>query len=145
VMRWRQSLRLGDFIQYGGDGPLRMVVMSGFDCPYSRALETALRAAKARYAVVPGTIGTANQRYLGDIWCASDRAAAWHGAMMSRTLPPRAPASCRYDADYFGTLQGMLGGSLPMVLYADGTIGSGGDPTQVLARLAELNGRDVHF
>jgi hypothetical protein len=144
VMRWRQSLRLDQFLHFGGDGPLRMIVVSGFDCPYSKKLEAALKAKAARYAVAPSTIGTANQPYLRDIWCSADRSVAWTRAMTG-ALPPRAPASCDYDADYFQTFNGMMGGLLPNVLYADGTIGSGSDSSRVLAKLQELQARDIRF
>jgi len=145
LMRWRQSFRFEDFIQFGGNGPLRMVVISGFDCPYSKKLEAELAKANARYAVAPGTIGSANQRYLPDIWCAADRSAAWRNAINGKGLPPRAQATCRYDAAYFETFNGMMGSSMPNVLYADGTVASGSDPAKVLAKLAELKQRDVHF
>lgn len=145
MMRWRQSFRLDDFIQFGGNGPLRMVVISGFDCPYSKKLEAELARANARYAVAPGTIGSANQRYLPDLWCAADRSAAWRNAISGKGLPPRAPASCGYDAAYFSTFNGMMGSSMPNVLYADGTVASGSDPAKVLAKLAELKQRGVHF
>lgn len=145
VMRWRQSLRLDQLLQFGGDGPLRMIVVSGFDCPYSKKLEAALKAKAARYAVAPSTIGTANQPYLRDIWCSADRSAAWAQALNTGALPSRAPASCAYDAEYFQTFNGMMGGLLPNILYADGTIGSGSDPSRVLAKLRELQARDIHF
>jgi len=145
VMRWRGALRFGDMLQFGGDGPLRMVVVSGFDCPYSKKLEMQLRAANARYVVAPSTIGTANQPRLRDIWCSADRSAAWSAAMERNVLPSRAPAACAYDADYFRTFAGMMGGSLPVVLFADGTISSGSNPAAILAKLAELNKNGVDF
>lgn len=145
VMRWRQSLKLDQLLHFGGEGPLRMIVVSGFDCPYSRKLEAALKSKAARYAVAPGTIGTANQPRLRDIWCSANRSAAWTQALNTGVLPPRAPASCAYDAQYFQTFNGMMGGSLPNILYADGTIGSGSDPSRVLVKLADLQARDIRF
>ena len=145
VMRWRQSLKFDDLLQFGGEGPLRMIVVSGFDCPYSKKLEATLKSKAARYAVAPSTIGTANRPRLRDIWCSANRSAAWTRAIETGALPPRAPASCAYDAQYFETFNGMMGGSLPNILYADGTIGSGSDPSRVLAKLADLQARDIHF
>src|SRR3546814_9045408 len=66
-MRWRDSIRLGDLVQFG-EGPLRLIVLSSFDCSYSKALEAKLAKAGVRYAVAPSTIGTANARYLPDLW-----------------------------------------------------------------------------
>lgn len=144
VMRWRDSIRLGDLVQFG-EGPLRLIVLSSFDCPYSKALEAKLAKAGVRYAVAPSTIGTANARYLPDLWCSADRASSWRAAINEGRLPPRADRDCRYDADYFETLSGLLGGSAPTLLYADGTIANVSTLAPVEAKLAELAQRDIKF
>jgi len=38
-----------------------------------------------------------------------------------------------------------MGSAMPSVLYADGTVASGSDPAKVVAKLAELKQRGVHF
>lgn len=138
ILRWRGDIRYGDLIQQGGTGPLRMLLLSAYDCPYSRKLEAALGAAGTRYAIIPSTIGTANKRYLPDIWCSPDRSAAWKQATATGNLPSRAKSGCRYDSRYFATLSGMFGGSKPTALFADGTVIRSPEPAYVKQKLAEL-------
>lgn len=138
ILRWRNHIRYGDLIQQGGKGPLRMLLLSAYDCPYSRKLEAALSAAGTRYAIIPSTIGTANKRHLPDIWCSPDRSTAWKQAIATGALPPRARSACRYDSRYFATLSGMFGGSKPTALFADGTVVRSPDPGYVKRKLAEL-------
>lgn len=138
ILRWRSDIRYGDLIQQGGTGPLRMLLLSAYDCPYSRKLEAALGAAGTRYAIIPSTIGTANKRYLPDIWCSPDRSTSWKQAITTGTLPPRAKSGCRYDSRYFVTLNGMFGASKPTALFADGTVIRSPEPAYVKQKLAEL-------
>lgn len=138
ILRWRSDIRYGDLIQQGGTGPLRMLLLSAYDCPYSKKLETALGATGTRYAIIPSTIGTANKRYLPDIWCSPDRSASWKKAIAIGALPPRAQSGCRYDGRYFATLGGMFGGSKPTALFADGTVIRSPEPAYVKQKLAEL-------
>lgn len=138
ILRWRNHIRYGDLIQQGGNGPLRMLLLSAYDCPYSRKLEAALGAAGTRYAIIPSTIGTANKRHLPDIWCSPDRSTSWKQAIATGVLPPRARSACRYDSRYFATLSGMFGGSKPTALFADGTVVRSPDPGYVKRKLAEL-------
>ncbi len=138
ILRWRSDIRYGDLIQQGGTGPLRMLLLSAYDCPYSKKLEAALGAAGTRYAIVPSTIATANKRFLPDIWCSPDRSAAWKQAIASGAVPQRAKSGCRYDSRYFATLSGMFGGSKPTALFADGTIIRSPEPAYVKQKLAEL-------
>lgn len=90
ILQWRSHIRYGDLIQQGGNGPLRMLLLSAYDCPYSKKLEGALAAANTRYAIVPSTIGTANQPFLPNIWCSPDRSAAWRRAISTGVRPVRA-------------------------------------------------------
>ena len=138
ILQWRSQIRYGDLIQQGGTGPLRMLLLSAYDCPYSKRLEAALAAAGTRYAIVPSTIGTANKPFLPDIWCSPDRSMAWRRAISTGVRPARAAAGCRYDRRYFETLSGMLGGSKPTALFADGTVFRSPDPAFVQRKLAEL-------
>ncbi|KAB2857750.1 MAG: hypothetical protein F9K41_02925 [Sphingopyxis terrae] len=48
VLRWRDQIRYSDLIQQGGNGPLRMLLLSAYDCPFSKKLEAALAAAGTR-------------------------------------------------------------------------------------------------
>ncbi len=138
ILQWRSQIRYGDLIQQGGTGPLRMLLLSAYDCPYSKKLEAALAAAGTRYAIVPSTIGTANKPFLPDIWCSPDRSTAWRRAIGTGVRPALATGSCRYDRRYFETLSGMFGGSKPTALFADGTIIRSPDPAFVQRKLAEL-------
>ncbi len=145
LLRWQQSIRVDQLLQFGGEGPLRMIVLSAFDCPYSQKLETGLNAARIRYAVVPSTIGTKNQPYLRDIHCSATPSTAWTNALRNQVIPPRAPSSCAYDADYFRVLDGLMGGSKPNILFADGSISRETDVRKVRAKLTELEATGAHF
>lgn len=145
VLRWRDQIRYSDLIQQGGNGPLRMLLLSAYDCPFSKKLEAALAAAGTRYAIIPSTIGTANKPFLPDIWCSPDRAATWRRAIGTGALPPRASRSCRYDRRYFETLSGMFGGSKPTALFADGTIVASPSPAFVKQKLATLSRQGIAF
>lgn len=145
ILQWRSEIRFGDLIQQGGAGPLRMLLLSAFDCPYSKKLEAALAAAGTRYAIVPSTIGTANKPFLPDIWCSPDRSTAWRRAISTGVRPPRAAGGCRYDRRYFETLSGMFGGSKPTALFADGTIARSPDPLFVQQKLKALERSGMSF
>lgn len=145
LLRWKSQFRTADLIQSGGSGPLRVIVLSAFDCPYSRKLELALHGAGVRYAVVPSVIGVANRRFLPGLWCSADRSAAWYRAVGQGITAPPAPAGCAYDAAFFETFNGLLGGSTPTLLFADGTVSREQDPAAIRRRLAELERRGVQF
>lgn len=145
LLGWRDAFRIDDLLHYGGDAPLRVIVVSAFDCPYSKQLEAGMEAARLRYAVIPSTIGTANARHLPGLWCAADRAAAWKAAINRGAAPPRAPAGCRYDHDYFDTFGGLLGGSKPTLLFADGTVMRTVDAAVVRTKLSQLAASGARF
>lgn len=134
-------------IHFGGDGPLRMIVLSGIDCPYCKTLEAQLASTGVRYAVVPTAIMPENRPLARDAYCAADPARAWHDALLRGRRPPRATA-CEFDARYYRILAGLLGASTPRILYADGELAhplGDGRIKDIKAKLASLSENGQEF
>lgn len=102
--------------------PLRMVVLSAVDCAYCAKLEPALAAQNVRYAVIPGALFKENKAVVHRIYCAPDRSKAWLQSLGSGTAPASKNTSCEFDREHFWVLSGLLGGSTPRLVFADGDL-----------------------
>ena len=139
-----------EMIQFGDRRkPLRMILLSGIDCPYCSLLEPLLRAKGIRYAVIPVALRHENETYVRRVYCAADRSNAWAHALASATAPPAPQTDCDFNEEHFWVLDGLLGGSTPRLLFADGELGrhasNEAGVTEVLKKINALERAGIAF
>lgn len=113
----------GKMLQFGPtSAPLRMIVLSAVDCGYCAKLEPALAQKNLRYAVIPGLLSNENADLVRRIYCAADPSTAWLQTLSRGKRPTGGSANCSYDREHFWVLSGLLGGSTPRLVFADGDL-----------------------
>lgn len=95
------SLPLKDaIVTVRGNGERRIAVFSDPNCGFCKRLDRELDALDnvTIYTFLVGLLGANSQTASRNIWCASDKSAAYFGWMLTNRPAPNAPASCDASA-----------------------------------------------